>query len=60
MAERLKERLSAEKSGRVQTRLKALLRRRHRIKELSVKRREELELSRALSVYRRDVAEVTD
>uniref|UniRef100_G3N8Q4 Spectrin, beta, non-erythrocytic 5 n=1 Tax=Gasterosteus aculeatus TaxID=69293 RepID=G3N8Q4_GASAC len=57
MAERLKERLSAEKSGRVQTRLKALLRRRHRIKELSVKRREELELSRALSVYRRDVAE---
>ncbi|KAL6106061.1 sptbn5 [Pungitius sinensis] len=60
MAERLKERLSAEKSGRVQTRLQALLRRRHRIKELSVKRREELELSRVLSVYRRDVAEAEE
>ncbi|KAM8913952.1 spectrin beta chain, non-erythrocytic 5 isoform 3-T3 [Spinachia spinachia] len=60
MAEQLKERLSAQKSERVQTRLQALLRRRHRIKELSVKRGEELELSRALSVYRRDVAEAEE
>ncbi|TNN47599.1 Spectrin beta chain, non-erythrocytic 5 [Liparis tanakae] len=60
LAERLKEQLSGQKSGRVQARLKALLQRRDRIKELSVKRREQLELSRMLSVFNRDVAEVTD
>jgi len=60
LAERLKEQLSGEKSGRVQARLKALLQRRDRIKELSVKRREQLELSRMLSVFNRDVDEVTD
>lgn len=60
LAERLKKQLSREKSGRVQTKLKALLKRRDRIKELSVKRREELELSRMLCIFNRDVAEVTN
>ncbi|XP_070699072.1 spectrin beta chain, non-erythrocytic 5 [Pempheris klunzingeri] len=60
LAERLKRQLSREKSGRVQTRLKALLQRRDRIKELSVKRREELELSRTLCIFNRDVAEAEE
>ncbi len=59
LAERLKKQLSREKSGRVQTKLKALLQRRDRIKELSVKRREELELSRMLCIFSRDAGEVT-
>ncbi|KAF7648029.1 hypothetical protein LDENG_00163000 [Lucifuga dentata] len=57
LAGRLKKQLSREKSGRIQTKLKALLQRRDRIKELSVKRREELELSRLLCIFNRDVAE---
>ncbi|CAN9501902.1 unnamed protein product [Ophioblennius macclurei] len=57
LAERLKQQLQPEKSGRVQSKLKALLQRRDRIRELSVKRREELELSRRLCVFNRDVAE---
>ncbi|XP_029973399.1 spectrin beta chain, non-erythrocytic 5 [Salarias fasciatus] len=57
LAERLKKQLRSEKSGRVQTRLRALLQRRDRIRELSVKRREELELSRLLCIFNRDVAE---
>ena len=60
LAKRLKEQLSREKSSRVQTKLKALLQRRERIKDLSVKRREELELSRMLCIFNRDVAEVTN
>ncbi|XP_068456287.1 spectrin beta chain, non-erythrocytic 5 [Clinocottus analis] len=60
LAERLKKQLSREKSGRVQSRLKALLQRRDRIKELSVKRREELELSRTLCIFNRDVAEAEE
>nr|XP_057947283.1 spectrin beta chain, non-erythrocytic 5-like isoform X2 [Doryrhamphus excisus] len=56
LAGRLKK-LSREKSGRVQSRLKALLQRRERIKELSVQRREELQLSWLLCVFNRDVAE---
>lgn len=58
LAEQLKKQLSREKSGRVQTKLKALLQRRDRIKELSVKRKEELELSRMLCIFSRDVGEV--
>ncbi|XP_076605262.1 spectrin beta chain, non-erythrocytic 5 [Chaetodon auriga] len=57
LAEQLKKQLSREKSGRVQTKLKALLQRRDRIKDLSVKRREELELSRMLCIFNRDVDE---
>ncbi|XP_038585015.1 spectrin beta chain, non-erythrocytic 5 isoform X1 [Micropterus salmoides] len=57
---RLKKQLSREKSRRVQTKLKALLQRRDRIKELSVKRREELELSRMLCIFNRDVAEAKE
>ncbi|XP_068593345.1 spectrin beta chain, non-erythrocytic 5 [Cebidichthys violaceus] len=60
LAERLKKQLSREKSGRVQTRLGALLQRRDRIKELSIKRREELELSRTLGIFSRDVAEAEE
>lgn len=60
LAKRLKKQLSREKSGRVQTRLKALLQRRHMIKELSAKRREELKLSKMLCVFKRDVGEVTN
>lgn len=58
LSERLKKQLSREKSGRVQTKLRALIQRRDRIKELSVKRREELELSRMLCVFNRDVGAV--
>ncbi|XP_028422093.1 spectrin beta chain, non-erythrocytic 5 [Perca flavescens] len=60
LSERLKKQLSREKSGRVRTKLKALLQRRDRIKELSVKRREELELSRMLCIFNRDVAEAEE
>ncbi|XP_034432002.1 spectrin beta chain, non-erythrocytic 1 [Hippoglossus hippoglossus] len=60
LAEQLKKQLSREKSGRVQTKLRALLQRRDRIKELSIKRREELELSRMLCIYSRDVAEAEE
>lgn len=58
LSERLKKQLSREKSGRVQTKLRTLIQRRDRIKELSVKRREELELSRMLCVFNRDVGAV--
>lgn len=37
-----------------------MLKRRDRIKELSAKRREELELSRMLCIFNRDVGEVTN
>ncbi|XP_061843662.1 spectrin beta chain, non-erythrocytic 5 [Nerophis lumbriciformis] len=57
LATRLKMKLSREKSGRVQSKFKALLQRRDRIKELSVERREELELSWLLCIFNRDVAE---
>ncbi|XP_035850836.1 spectrin beta chain, non-erythrocytic 5 [Sander lucioperca] len=60
LSERLKKQLSREKSGRVRTKLKALLQQRDRIKELSVKRREELELSRMLCIFNRDVAEAEE
>ncbi|XP_060938197.1 spectrin beta chain, non-erythrocytic 2 [Limanda limanda] len=60
LAEQLKKQLSREKSGRVQTKLRALLQRRDRIKEMSVKRREELELCRMLCIYSRDVAEAEE
>ncbi|XP_034530593.1 spectrin beta chain, non-erythrocytic 1 [Notolabrus celidotus] len=60
LSERLKKQLSREKSGRVKTKLKALLQRRDRIKELSVKRREELELSKMLCIFNRDVSEAEE
>uniref|UniRef100_A0A3P8T408 Spectrin, beta, non-erythrocytic 5 n=1 Tax=Amphiprion percula TaxID=161767 RepID=A0A3P8T408_AMPPE len=60
LAGRLKKQLSKEKSGRVKTRLRALLQRRDRIRELSVKRREELELSRHLCIFNRDVAQAEE
>uniref|UniRef100_A0A3Q3IUH0 Calponin-homology (CH) domain-containing protein n=1 Tax=Monopterus albus TaxID=43700 RepID=A0A3Q3IUH0_MONAL len=60
LAERLKAQLNRDKSGRVQTKLKALLQRRGQIKELSVKRRKELELSRLLCVFNRDVAQAEE
>ncbi|XP_022067652.2 spectrin beta chain, non-erythrocytic 5 isoform X2 [Acanthochromis polyacanthus] len=60
LADRLKKQLSKEKSGRVKTRHRALLQRRARIRELSVKRREELELSRHLCIFSRDVAQAEE
>ncbi|KAG7510030.1 spectrin beta chain, non-erythrocytic 5 [Solea senegalensis] len=60
LAEQLKKQLSPEKSGRVRAKLKALLQKRDRIKELSVKRREELELSRMLCIFGRDVAQAEE
>ncbi|KAM9341571.1 spectrin beta chain, non-erythrocytic 5 [Symphorus nematophorus] len=60
LAERLKKQLSREKSGRVKTKLKTLLKRRDMIKELSVKRREELELSRMLCIFNRDVSQAEE
>ncbi|XP_067336707.1 spectrin beta chain, non-erythrocytic 5 isoform X2 [Channa argus] len=60
LAERLKKQLSREKSGRVQNKLKGLLQRRDRIKELSIKRREELELSRLLCIFNRDLTQAEE
>uniref|UniRef100_A0A667YRF9 Spectrin, beta, non-erythrocytic 5 n=1 Tax=Myripristis murdjan TaxID=586833 RepID=A0A667YRF9_9TELE len=60
LAERLKSELSRDESGRIQAKLKALLRRRDKIKELSVKRREELELSRLLCIFNRNAAEAEE
>ncbi|XP_026156546.1 spectrin beta chain, non-erythrocytic 5 isoform X2 [Mastacembelus armatus] len=60
LAERLKGQLSRDKGARVQAKLKALLHRRANIKELSVKRREELELSRLLCIFNRDVAQAEE
>ncbi|XP_027134554.1 spectrin beta chain, non-erythrocytic 5 [Larimichthys crocea] len=60
LAERLRKQLSREKSGRVKSKLKAMLKRRDRIKELSAKRREELELSRMLCIFNRDVGEAEE
>ncbi|KAK2826814.1 hypothetical protein Q5P01_021028 [Channa striata] len=60
LAERLKKQLSREKSRQVQNKLKALLQRRDRIKDLSVKRREELELSRLLCIFNRDVTQAEE
>ncbi|XP_069573815.1 spectrin beta chain, non-erythrocytic 5 [Brachyistius frenatus] len=60
LADRLKKQLSREKSGRVQTKLKALFQRRDRIRELSVKRGDELELSRLLCIFNQDVAEAEE
>ncbi|CAK6979040.1 spectrin beta chain%2C non-erythrocytic 5 [Scomber scombrus] len=59
-AERLRKQLSREKSSHVKSKLKALQQRRERIKDLSVRRREELELSRLLCIYNRDVAEAEE
>lgn len=58
LADGLKEQLSREKSGAVQNKLRVLLRRREKIKQLSVKRREELELSKLLCSFSRDVSQV--
>lgn len=60
LAERLRKQLSREKGTHVQKRLKVLLQRRGRIKELSIKRREELKLSRMLCIFKRDVGEVNN
>ncbi|KAM9354795.1 spectrin beta chain, non-erythrocytic 5 [Pholidichthys leucotaenia] len=60
LAGRLKKLLSREKSGRVQSKLKVLLQRRERVKELSIKRMEELRLSRLLCIFNRDVAEAEE
>lgn len=59
MADGLKKQLSREQSRGVQNKLKAMLQRRDKIKELSIKRREELELSRLLCIFNRDTAQVT-
>lgn len=59
LADRLKKQLIKEKSKRVKAKLKALIQRRDRLRELAVKRRQELELSRLLCIFNRDVAEVT-
>ncbi|KAK0154564.1 Spectrin beta chain, non-erythrocytic 5 [Merluccius polli] len=60
LAARLKQDLSRDKSRRVQAKLKALQQRRDRIRELSVKRRADLELSRLLGVFNRKVAQAED
>ncbi len=58
-AERLRtEGLSQEKSSNIKNKLKALQERRERIKDLSDKRREDLEISKLLCIFYRDVSEV--
>ncbi|XP_028993920.1 spectrin beta chain, non-erythrocytic 1 isoform X2 [Betta splendens] len=60
LAERLKKELSRQKSGLVHKQLKALLQRRKKVKDLCVKRREELELSRRLCIFNRDVSQAEE
>ncbi|XP_057715583.1 spectrin beta chain, non-erythrocytic 5 isoform X1 [Corythoichthys intestinalis] len=60
LAARLNKTLSREKSGQTQNRLKVFLQRRERIKELSIKRREELQLSWLMCAFNRDVAEAEE
>lgn len=58
-AERLKtEGLTREKNSNVKNKLKALQERRERIKDLSDKRREDLEISKLHCIFSRDVSEV--
>lgn len=57
--DRLKKQLNRDKSGRIRSKYKCLVKRREGIRELSVKRREDLELSRLISVFNRDAALVT-
>uniref|UniRef100_A0A3Q1IVH4 Calponin-homology (CH) domain-containing protein n=1 Tax=Anabas testudineus TaxID=64144 RepID=A0A3Q1IVH4_ANATE len=54
------DKLSREQSRGVQNKLKAMLQRRDKIKELSIKRREELELSRLLCIFNRDTAQAEE
>ncbi|XP_015205968.2 spectrin beta chain, non-erythrocytic 5 isoform X1 [Lepisosteus oculatus] len=57
-AERLKkEDVKKENAAHIQHKLKAVLERRSRIKELSARRREELSTARLFSVFNRDLAE---
>nr|XP_029543639.1 spectrin beta chain, non-erythrocytic 5 [Oncorhynchus nerka] len=61
LAERLKkEDFSREKAGHIHSKLKALLERRSRIKGLSIKRREELAISRLLCIFNRNAAEAEE
>ncbi|XP_029350237.1 spectrin beta chain, non-erythrocytic 5 [Echeneis naucrates] len=60
LADQLKKQLSREKSREVKTKLKALVQRRERIRELSKQRNEELELSRTLCIFIRDVAQAEE
>lgn len=60
LSKRLKKQLGREEAGGVHTRLKSLLRRRDRIKELAVKRQEELELHRMFCAFKQDVEEVRE
>lgn len=58
-AERLRtEGLNREKSSNIKNKLKALQERRERIKYLSDKRREDLEISKLLCIFNRNVSEV--
>lgn len=58
-AERLKtEGLKREKSSNIKNKLKALQERRERIKDLSDKRSEDLEISKLLCIFNQDVSEV--
>uniref|UniRef100_A0A672QKD3 Spectrin, beta, non-erythrocytic 5 n=1 Tax=Sinocyclocheilus grahami TaxID=75366 RepID=A0A672QKD3_SINGR len=57
-AERLRtEGLNREKSSNIKNKLKALQERREHIKDLSDKRREDLEISKLLCIFNRDVSE---
>ncbi|XP_067099877.1 spectrin beta chain, non-erythrocytic 5 [Osmerus mordax] len=61
LAEKLRqEDLSREKSGRIHSKLKGLLERRDRIKQLSIKRKEELAISRLLCIFNRNAAEAEE
>lgn len=60
LSKRLKKQLGREEAGRVQARLKSLLQRRDRIKELAVKRQEELELHKMFCIFKQDVGEVRE
>lgn len=58
-AERLRtEGLNQEKRSNIKNKLKALQERRERIKALSDKRREDLEISKLLCIFNRNVSEV--
>lgn len=60
LSKQLKKQLGREEAGGVQSRLKSLLERRRRIKELAVQRQEQLELHRKFCAFKQDVEEVRE
>lgn len=60
LSKQLKKQLGSSEAGGIKTRLKSLLQQRQKIRELAIKRREELELHRMFCIFKQDVEEVRE